>query len=144
MAVATLHNLLLSYKIRLNQINLELSNLQGRKKIATAQSAEEQSILSWNKAELRNKYKDMFASDEELQELYTDYTDIPDFEEDLDRILAESTVRLDEISDWEEAINAQITTLSTEEEEIKAYMESVKSMEQSNIQEDYRYGLGGG
>ena len=49
--------------------------------------------------------------------------------------------QFDELTAWETAIDAQITTDSAELQEVNAYMESMKTMLSSNIQEDFNYGL---
>ena len=78
-----------------------------------------------------------------LQEEYLDYTEIPDFEEEIDRITAEFQDQLDELTAWETVIDEQITTNSAELEEVNAYLESYKSMLSTNIQEDFNFGLNG-
>ena len=50
---------------------------------------------------------------------------------------------MDELTAWETQVDAQITTDSAELEEVNAYMESLKSMLSSNIQEDFNYSLNG-
>ena len=80
---------------------------------------------------------------ETLQEQYTDYTEMPDFEAEIDKLTAKYQDQFDELTAWETAIDAQITTASAELEEVNAYMESIKSMLSSNIQEDFNYGLNG-
>ena len=86
-------------------------------------------------------FKNLYEGDEALQEQYLDYTEIPDFEEEIDRITAKFQDQLDELTAWETAIDAQITTNSAELEEVEAYMSSYKEMLSSNIQEDYNFGL---
>lgn len=127
--------------LRENELNKELTQLQSWKTLATYSQADLQSLLSADKAELRRFYKDLYEGDEALQELYVDYTDMPDFEEELDRITAEFQDQLDELTAWETSIDAQITTKSTELEEIKAYKESEKQMLTTNISEDFNFGL---
>ena len=78
---------------------------------------------------------------QELQEKYLDYTKIPDFEDQINRITAEFQEKIDELTAWETIIDSQITTASAEYEEVKANMESVKSMLSTNIQEDFNFGL---
>ena len=51
---------------------------------------------------------------------------------------------LDDLTAWETAIDAHITTNSAELEEINAYIESYKSMLSTNIQEDFNYGTSKG
>lgn len=140
MAIANLHETLESYRLRKNFLNLELSELAAQKTLAVRSQADVQSLLSARKHETRDYFKALYEGDEELHEKYLDYTKIPEFEEEIDRIVAEMQEKLDELTAWETNIDAQITTDSAELEEIKAYEESIKSMLQSNIQEDFNYG----
>ena len=141
MAIANLHEILLAYTMRKNALQVDIAEAQSRKALAVAQRADNNSLLSAGKAEIRNRYKELYASDEELQAQYKDYTDIPDFEEEIDKITAQLTDELNDIADWETQIDNQITTDSAELEEINAYMDSMKNMLSSNIQEDFKHGL---
>ena len=141
MAVANLHEIIEASILRRNALQLELSNLQAQKTLATYSQADAQSLLSSQKHEVRDYFKTLFENDEELQSKYLDYTEIPDFEDEIDRITAEFQEQLDELTAWETAIDAQITTDSAELEEVNAYIQSYKQMLTSNIQEDFNYGL---
>lgn len=143
MAIANLHETLLSYTLRKNQLNLEITQLQSQKTLATYSQADSQSLLSSQKHSVRDYFKNLYENDPELQAKYKDYTEIPDFEAEIDKYTAAYQDQLDELTAWETAIDAQITTDSAELEEINAYMESMKSMLSSNIQEDFNYGLNG-
>ena len=132
MAIANLHETLLSYTLRKNQLNVEISELQTQKTLAAYSQADVRSIKAQDEQEIRNYFKALYNGDPELKELYKDYTEIPDFEEEIDKIAAK----------YQDQLDAQITTNSAELEEINAYMESMKSMLSSNIQEDFNYGLG--
>ena len=141
MAIANLHETLLSYTLRKNALNLELTELAAQKTLAIRSQADAQSLLSARKHEVRDYFKKIYESDPELREKYLDYTKIPEFEEEIDKIVAEMQEKLDELTAWETNIDAQITTDSTELEEVNAYIESIQSMLQSNIQGDFNYGL---
>lgn len=141
MAIANLHETLLSYKLRRNQLNLEITQLQSQKSLGTYSQADVQSLKSAETRALRNKYKDQFDADAALQEKYTDYTEMPDFEAELDKLTAKYQDEFDQLTAWETNIDTQITTNSAELEEVNAYMESIKSMLSSNIQEDFNYSL---
>ena len=143
MAIANLHETIQASILRRNQLNLELTELQNQKSLAIYSQADLQSLLSAEKHSVRDYFKDLYENDESLQELYLDYTEIPDFEERIDRITAEFQDQLDELTAWETAIDAQITTNSAELEEVNAYLESYKSMLSTNIQEDFNFGLNG-
>ena len=143
MAIANLHETLLSYKLRRNQLNLEITQLQSQKSLGTYSQADVQSLKSAETRALRNKYKDQFNADAALQEKYTDYTEMPDFEAELDKLTAKYQDEFDQLTAWDTNIDTQITTNSAELEEVNAYMESIKSMLSSNIQEDFNYSLNG-
>lgn len=143
MAIANLHETLLSYKLRRNQLNLEITEYQAQKSLATYAQGDVQSLKNAETSSLREYYKEMFENDADLQELYIDYTEIPDFEEEMDKLTAKFQEQFDQLTAWETAVDAQITTASAELEEVNAYMESMKSMLSSNIQEDFNYGLNG-
>ena len=143
MAIANLHETLLSYTLRKNELNLEITQLQSQKTLATYSQADAQSLLVSQKSSIREYFKNLYDGDEELQEKYLDYTQIPDFEDEIDKLTAQYQDQLDEMTAWETALDAQITTDSAELEEINAYVESMKSMLSSNIQEDFNYGLNG-
>ena len=153
MAISNLHETLLSYTLRRNELNLELTNLASQKQLATYAQADAMSLKSaqersqkayfqgiWENLEVssKNDKKRVYNGAE-----YTDYTQIPDFEDAIDKIVAEYNDQLAELTAWETAIDSQITTDSAELEEVNAYMESLKSMLQTNIQDDFNYGLNG-
>ena len=141
MAIANLHETILSYMMRKNQLNLDITEFQSQKTLATMSQADTQSLLSAEKHSVRDYFKNLYENDEDLQAQYKDYTEIPDFEDEIDRIVAEYQEQLDELTAWETALDAQITTASAELEEVNAYLESLKSMMSSNIQEDFNFGL---
>ena len=142
MAIANLHETLLSYTLRKNQLNLEISEYQTQKTLAAYKQADTRSIKAQDEQEIRDFYKALYEGDEEYNGKYKDYTEIPDFEAEIDKIAALYQDQMDELSTWETQLDAQITTASAELEEINAYTESMKSMLSSNIQEDFNYGLG--
>lgn len=141
MAVANLHETLLAYTMRKNQLDLENTQLLSQKTLIMRSQGDVQELQNARKNELRSEYKTLFEGDEELQVKYNDYTEIPDFETQMEAIEAEIQAQLEELTNWEVEIDAQITTNSTELEEINAYMDSIKSMLSSNVQEDFNYGL---
>lgn len=143
MAIANLNETLMSYKLRRNQLNLEITEFQSRKSLATYSQADVQSLKNAESRNIRNLYKQQYENSPELQEKYKDYTEIPDFEDEIDKITAKYQDQLDELTAWETQVDAQITTDSAELEEVNAYLESLKSMLSSNIQEDFNYSLNG-
>ena len=141
MAIANLHEVIQASILRRNQLNLEITQLQSQKTLATASQADLTSLQNAEKHSIRDYFKNLYENDEALQEKYTDYTEIPDFEEEIDKITAKFQDQLDELTAWETQLDAQITTNSAELEEVNAYIESYKQMLSSNIQEDFNFGL---
>ena len=146
MAIANLHETILSYKLRRNELNLEITELQNQKALATYSQADVQSLRNAETRSVRSYFKGLFEEDQgtngaHIYDNYTDYTEIPDFEEEIDKITAKFQDELDELTAWETNLDAQITTDSAELEEVNAYLESYSSMLSSNIQEDFDYSI---
>ena len=141
MAIASLQETWLTYQTRKNDLLQELSNLQDQKTLSLSTTADKQMKKAAAESEQRNIFKEIYANDDELQERYSDYTEIPDFEEEIAKISAQYQNELTELSFWESQIDNQITTISTELEEIEAFMESNKEKLSSNIQEDFDFGI---
>lgn len=120
MSVANLHETVLTYKLRRNSLNYELSSLADKKQLATLSRGDVQHAKSQELAEIRNSYKVIYNGDADLKATYVDYTEIPDFEEEIDRIEALYQEQLDEFAAWESELQAQITTDSAELEEVNA------------------------
>lgn len=146
MAIANLHETWLTYKQRVNSLTVEISNLQSQKTLATYSQADLQSLLSSEKHSVRDYFKTFEQKDGKFLyngKEYLDYTQIPDFEEAIDKIVAQYQDQIDEMAAWETALDAQITTNDTERTECQTYMESIKQMLSTNIQEDFNFGLNG-
>ena len=148
MAIANLHETLMSYKLRRNALNLEITQLQNQKTLATYSQADAAELKLAQDRANKSYFKGIFEADQaeggaHLYDDYKDYTEIPDFEEEVNKITASFQDQLDELTAWETQVDAQITTDSAELEEVNAYLESLKSMLSSNIQEDFNYGLNG-
>ena len=141
MAIANLHETLLTYTLRKNALSAEIMEYQSQKTLALANQADLQSLKSAREHEVRDYFRTLYDNDEELQENYKDYTLIPEFEEEINKIVADFQTQIDELTAWETALDALITTDSAELEEINAYIESLQSMLSSNIQEDFNYGM---
>ena len=141
MAIANLHETLLCYTLRKNNLNVEIGNLQSLKRLATFNQGDSRSIKAQDEEEVRAYFRALYDENSDYQGKYKDYTQIPEFEEEMDKIQAIYQEQLEQINAWETQLDAQITTDSAELEEVKAYMESIKSMITSNIQEDFSYGL---
>ena len=148
MSIANLNETLLSYKLRRNELNLEITHLQKLKSLATYSQADSQSLKTLADRENRAYFKSVWEADQaeggaHLYDCYKDYTEIPDFEEQVNLITAQFQDELADLTAWETQIDAQITTNSAELEEVNAYLESYKSMLTNNIQEDFNYSLNG-
>ena len=143
MAVANLQETIKASIERRNELNLQISKLQSQKTLATYSQADVQQLLSSEKHSVRDYFKNLYENDPELQEKYLDYTEIPDFEEQIDKITAEFQEQLEELTAWETSIDAQITTASAELAEVEAYLDSYKSMLTNNISDDFNYSLNG-
>ena len=142
MAIANLHEMIQASIMRKAQLQLDISLLQTQKSMAMFQQGEVQSLLASEKNAVREKFKKLFDETPEYQEQYLDYTEIPDFEEELDKVLAKNQEQLEELANWETLLSNQITTKDTELQELEGYIKSYKEMLQSNIKEDFDYGLG--
>ena len=148
MAIANLHETLMSYKLRRNALNLNITEYQSQKTLATYSQADAQSLKSLKEREVKSYFKNVYETDqanggEHLYDDYNDYTEIPDFEEEIDKITADFQDQLAELTAWETQLDPQITTASAELEEVNVYIDSVKSMLTNNISEDFNYGLNG-
>lgn len=143
MAIANLHETLLMYTLQKNQLNLNLTSLSTTKTLMLAQGADLNSEKSARMAEVREYFKSLYDSDPELQAKYDKYTEIEDFEEEMDKIAALYQEQLNELSLKEANIDEEITVTDANLKEVEAYMESFKEMLNRNISEDFKFGLGG-
>lgn len=143
MAIANLQNTLLFYTEEKARLELNISKNQAIKQLALATQGDVNLLSLAEQRSLRREFKEIYEDSPELQEKYSDYTEIAEFEEELARITAKYEDELADLVAWETAVDAQITTDSAELEEVKAYTESIKSMLTTNIQEDFNYGLNG-
>lgn len=146
MAIANLHETLMSYKLRRNALNLEITQLQSQKSLATYSQADAQSLKNAQDRANRAYFKSIYEADQaeggaHKYDDYKDYTEIPDFEDEVNKITAAFQDQLDELTAWETQIDAQLTTDSGELEEVNGFLDSLKSMLSSNIQEDFKFGL---
>ena len=140
MSIANLHETLLCYTLRKNAINTEIGRIETLKLLAIQNQGDQTTLRAQDEEEVREYFRTLFDENEEYQTLYRDYTEIPDFEEEMKKIQAAYQQELEELNAWEAELDSQITVSSTELEETKALIESVRSMLSSNIQEDFKYG----
>lgn len=140
MAIASLHEAILSSIVRRNQLTQEIAEFQSQKMLLAYSQGDIQGLMLSEETEIRNEYKELFDCNPDEYENYIDYTDIPDFEEAIDRITAKYNSQLEELSVWETSIDNQMTTCSTEMKELEAYQKSYESMLKNNISTDFQYG----
>lgn len=140
MAIANLQETLLCYTMRKAFLVDENTSLSNEKTLLALSQMDTNSMLGAEKSELRNFFKYLYESDAALQESYTDYTEIPDFEDEIDKIEAYYQDLIQELTLQEQAIDQQITTNDVELTEIDAFMESVRSNLTSNIGNDFEFG----
>ena len=143
MAIANLHETLLMYTLQRNELNLKLTSLSTTKSLALAQVSDLNSEKSARTAELREYFKALYDGDPELQAQYAKYTEMEDFEAEMDKIAALYQEQLDELTAWETQIDADITVTDANLKEVEAYMESFKEMLNRNISDDFKFGTGG-
>lgn len=141
MAIANLSEIIQASILRRNQLQFEVSELSTQKQLLALSQGDTNSALSSAKAALRDQYKEMFDTDPDLRCEYTDYTEIPEFQEELDKLTARFQDELEQLAAQETAIDAQMTTNSAELTEINAYLQQYKQYMTSNIQEDFNFGL---
>ena len=70
MAIANLHETLLMYTMRKNQLSLEIMELQSQKQLALSSTADTNNLLSAGQAELRAYYKNLYNENEEYFSVY--------------------------------------------------------------------------
>lgn len=140
MAIANLHETILMYTLRKSDLINEISSLQTQKTLASMNQGDARGLHHAKENSLKAYYKEIYQTNPDLQAKYKDYTEIPEFEDEMEKLQAMLDEQLDELKNWEVNINNQITTNSTELEEINAFLDSYKSMLTSNIQEDFNYG----
>ena len=143
MAEAVLNETLLSYIFRRNQINTQIVQYQNRKTLASSETAD---MAEWKTARYRSARamgKEIYANKyENTTNSYADYTEIPEYTEEIDYVEAYYESQISDLTAWETNIDNQITTLSTELQEINSYMDSYKSILSENIKNDFNYSEG--
>lgn len=141
MAIANLSEIIQASILRRNQLQFEVSELSTQKQLLALSQGDTNSALSSAKAALRDQYKEMFDTDPDLRDEFANYTEIPEFQAELDKLTARFQEELEQLAAQETAIDAQMTTNSAELTEINAYLQQYKQYMTSNIQEDFNFGL---
>lgn len=143
MSEAILNETLLSYVQRRNSINVQVTKYQNQKTLATSETTD---LAEWRTAKytaLRTQCKNIFSvSYKNSTYSYSDYTEIPEYTEEVEYIDCYYEAQTEDLTNWETLIDNHITTLSTELTEINSYLDSYKSMLGDNIQNDYSYAEG--
>ncbi|GEM_PF-1594444 len=143
MAEATLNETLLSYVHRKNLISTQLVQYQNSKTLAGYETSD---LAAWKNSKysaLRAECKNIFTT-KYMDDSYTyvDYTEIPEYTEEVQYVDCYYEAQEEEVSAWESQLDNQITTLSTELQEINSYVDSFKSMLSDNIKDDFNYAEG--
>ena len=142
MAIVILHETVRTSKERKAELLNLIANYQANKRLCAAEVADANSLVAAQKQEIRTFYKNLYndnKADYEANKIY-DYTEIPDFEEELDKIVAQNQEELERLSAWEVELDAQITSADVELKEIEAFLQSYNSMLTTNISNDFNYG----
>ncbi len=142
MAVASLSEIIQSYIMRRNSINLDLTNYSNQKTLSTARTAD---LASWKNARytaLRAEYKNIFTATYKDNENYTyvDYSELPEYQDEVSYVDSYYEAKVEDLTAWETQLDNQITTINTELSEINSYIDSFKQMLSNNIKVDYNYG----
>ena len=149
---ATLKETIESYIWRRNELNYQLTNYQTQKSLASYAQKDYVDLQNTEKRSLRDKYKDIWDSEalaysnetgKDYKSVYVDYTELPEYEEEIDISTAIYEEYLSELTAWQTELENQIASASTELQEVNAYIDSFKSMQSSTIQEEYDFGLNG-
>ncbi len=142
MAVASLSEIIQSYIMRRNSINLDLTRYSNQKTLSTAQTAD---LAAWKNSRytaLRAEYKNIFTATYKDNESYTyvDYTELPEYQDEISYVDSYYEAKVEDLTAWETQLDNQITTINTELSEINSYIDSFKQMLSNNIKVDYNYG----
>ena len=142
MATASLNELIQSYILRRNQINLDLTNYSSQKTLATGETSE---LAGWKNSRynvLRSEYKKVFSESYKDNSSYTyvDYTQLQEYKDEVSYVESYYDAKSEDLTNWETQLDNQITTVNTELSEITSYIDSFKQMLSSNIKVDYNYG----
>lgn len=146
MATANLLETILTYKENINRLTYQNSVLQCQKSLALYEQSDIRTLEAAKKGEVRSKYAEIWEEkhyEDIKDDPYADYTDLPDYIDEIDRIVAEAQRQIDELTNWETFLTNEITVNDASIQEMKAYLESYQGMLTSNIQEDFEFGLGG-
>ena len=142
MAYANLNETLMSYKLRRNRLQVEITNMQSQKRMALNEQLDFTQLTQARKAEAKNEWKAEYEANK--KGIYADlvsYTEIDEYEDAIEKIEAEYEIFQAELTAWENDLDAQIATADCELKEVEAYLESYESMLSNNISNDFNYGM---
>ncbi len=142
MAIANLNETIMAYKLRRNRLQLDITDYQSQKRLATNEQLDFMQLTQAQKTEQKNKWKAEYEAGKDT--IYADiasYTEIDEYEDAIDKIEAEYEIYNAELTAWETDLDNMITTADTELTEIEAYIESYEEMLSTNISNDFNYGL---
>ena len=120
-----------------------ITQYNNSKLLASSQTAD---LAEWKTAKysaLRAECKNIFSTTyKDSTFSFADYTEIPEYREEIEYIDCYYEAEMADSTAWEVQIDNQITTLSTELQEINSFMDSYKTMLSDNIKNDYNYAEG--
>ena len=120
MAIASLNELIQSYIMRRNSINLDLTNYSSQKTLATGETS---NLAGWKTARyqaLRAEYKNIFTTNYKDNDKYTyvDYSELPEYQDEVSYVDSYYQAKTEDLAVWETQLDNQITTINTELSEI--------------------------
>src|SRR5574344_1386518 len=137
MAIASLSEIIQSYIMRRNSINVDLTNYSTQKTLATSETSE---LAGWKNSRynnLRTEYKKIFEETYKGSSSFVDYTELQDYKDEIQYVDSYYDAKTEDLTNWETQLDAQITTMNTELSEINAYIDSFKQTLSSNIKTDF-------
>ena len=103
MAIASLNEIIQSYIMRRNAINLDLTNYSTQK---TMSSSRQSDLAGWKNARynaIRTEYKNIFSTTYKDNDKYSyvDYTQIPEYQDEVDYVESYYEARIEDLTAWE-------------------------------------------
>jgi len=142
MSIANLQESKLEAMLRISDISYDITVLQNKKTLKVAERSDESFLNIARQKEIRSYYQNLYNDNDELQEQYFDYTQLPEYQFEIDILNAEHQMKLEELANAEGALDEENTVLGVELQEAKTYLESVESMLKSSFQDEFSFGNG--
>ena len=134
---------LLFVQERLSQISLDVAKASSAETDAIANQKEVQRLKGCEERELREAYRAEYEDNiEEYDGKYSDYTELPDFENELQSISAIFDDQLEVYAYWENVNHTEVITSTAEQQRLKLDEERLQQELSSDIQNDMNYGSG--